>query len=414
MSILATGEIEKYLDPNLGDQGLVLTPILDRKQLGPCSVDVRLGNTFVIPGEVPMSYLDPTSREKTRLQLAKHQREVYIPFHECYILHPKSFVIGSTLEYVKFPKTLAGYVVGRSSWGLLGLMVATAHLVAPGHRGVITLQLTNEGNFPLALYPGMRIAQLVLHRVVGEPSEEPMSRYMGLTRVERSRIYEDEELTFLGRAPRPLMIGLTGPIAAGKNTAGRMIIEETGLTHVRMSLANVVKREAIKQEIEPTRDNLVEVGNNLRSTQEGGPYDIIARMLLHEERGRFDEDILFIVDGIRHPDEARALARVTRFFLVAVETDQDIRWKRVERRKRPYDPDEQKEFERIDKRDLGEDEPEWGQKIADTMALAKEWGQRYGTGFVVNGESEATIREGLVPLMRALRVRATQLGVQLP
>ena len=43
-----------------------------------------------------------------------------------------SDVLGATLEYLRFPRHLGGYVLGRSSWGRVGLLVATAIMVQPG------------------------------------------------------------------------------------------------------------------------------------------------------------------------------------------------------------------------------------------------------------------------------------------
>jgi dCTP deaminase len=60
---------------------------------------------------------------------------------------------------------MSGEALGRSSWGRLGLIIATATLVEPGFRGTITLELTNVATVPIVLYVGMRIAQIVLFRV---------------------------------------------------------------------------------------------------------------------------------------------------------------------------------------------------------------------------------------------------------
>ncbi len=57
------------------------------------------------------------------------------------------------------------FVVGRSTWGRLGLVVATAIGVHPLFAGTITLELRNLGETPLRLYPGERIAQLFFQRV---------------------------------------------------------------------------------------------------------------------------------------------------------------------------------------------------------------------------------------------------------
>src|SRR5262245_2416737 len=56
------------------------------------------------------------------------------------------------------------YVVGKSRWGRLGLIIATATQVDPGFRGCITLEIIHEGAVPLILYPVLPIAQLVFHQ----------------------------------------------------------------------------------------------------------------------------------------------------------------------------------------------------------------------------------------------------------
>ncbi len=78
-------------------------------------------------------------------------------------LHPDQFVLGATLEFIRLPATVGAYVLGRSSWGRIGLIVATAVMIQPGFTGAVTLELVNEGESPIALYPGSRIAQLAVH-----------------------------------------------------------------------------------------------------------------------------------------------------------------------------------------------------------------------------------------------------------
>jgi dCTP deaminase len=60
------------------------------------------------------------------------------------------------------------YVVGRSTWGRLGLIVATAIGIHPSFAGSLTFELRNLGETPLTLYPGQTIAQLFFHTVVDE------------------------------------------------------------------------------------------------------------------------------------------------------------------------------------------------------------------------------------------------------
>src|SRR5439155_26160938 len=100
----------------------------------------------------------------------RSQESIRISLHDQFIIHPGQLVLGATLEYLSLPKTVAASVEGRSSWGRLGLIIATACSVAPGFKGCITLELVNDGEVPLVLYPGVRIAQLIFHRTLKSAS----------------------------------------------------------------------------------------------------------------------------------------------------------------------------------------------------------------------------------------------------
>jgi dCTP deaminase len=104
--------------------------------------------------------------------LSEQRRPTMSPLHyvslgSSIILHPHKLMLGETLEFVRLPFDVVGYVVGRSSWGREGLVVATAIGVHPGFAGPITLELVNLGEVPICLYPGDLIAQLFLHRAEG-------------------------------------------------------------------------------------------------------------------------------------------------------------------------------------------------------------------------------------------------------
>jgi len=141
---------------------LVITPMLDRdRQVGAASVDLRLSSDFLIARRAEGSGIDPA--ESDERAISSRQERITVPFGERFWLHPQQFALGSTLEFLRMPPHLGAYVVGRSSWGRIGLIVATAIMVQPGYRGTLTLELINEGETPIALYPGLRVAQLAVH-----------------------------------------------------------------------------------------------------------------------------------------------------------------------------------------------------------------------------------------------------------
>jgi len=75
----------------------------------------------------------------------------------------------------------------------------TAGIVDPGYRGQITLELSNLGNAPVALKPGMRISQLTFTELKN-PAERPYgaergSKYQDQTGPQASRIQGDDEFS---------------------------------------------------------------------------------------------------------------------------------------------------------------------------------------------------------------------------
>ena len=157
---------------SIRDKRLVVSPILSGKQLGASSIDLRLGNVFLMARARGLSDVDPGrfahsddasgghALEQARRQ--KHER-FEVPFGQKFLLHPGMLALVPTLEWIKLPANLQGIVTARSSWAREGLSIATASLIHPGYKGVITLELANLGQIPLALYPGLRIAQIAFH-----------------------------------------------------------------------------------------------------------------------------------------------------------------------------------------------------------------------------------------------------------
>lgn len=196
--VLSKREIEYFLNEEKDpEKRIVISHISDpATQIGRCSVDIRLGNEFIITKETQIDVLDVAKREELKKNIMQYQEKIRIRYGEPFILHPKEFVLGASLEYVSLPLDIMAYVVGRSSWGRLGLVIATATLIDPGFKGVITLELANIGKVPLKLYQGLRIAQLVFHKLTS-PTEGYRGQYLTSTGPRFSEIYNDKEIPAL-------------------------------------------------------------------------------------------------------------------------------------------------------------------------------------------------------------------------
>lgn len=195
MSVLAKSEIEEYMKKLLLSERLTITPILEPDQVKENGVDIRLGNEFLVINRTTFAALDPSEKKEVERNIDRYQERIKVDLKEKFILHPNHLVLGSTLEYLSLPKDLSAYVIGRSSWGRLGLIIATAISVGPGFKGCLTLELENIGEVPITLYPGLLIAQLVFNKMEGKCDDYP-GRYKCPTGPEFSKILRDDDLDF--------------------------------------------------------------------------------------------------------------------------------------------------------------------------------------------------------------------------
>ena len=192
LAILSDKTIKEYLE----EGKIVIDPLKDEQQIQPSSVDMRLGDEFKVFKVIRKPYIDPKDEE----DIAEYMESSTVPEGEAFIIHPNEFALATTQEYVKVPDDLVARVEGRSSMGRLGVtMHVTAGYVDPGFEGRITLEISNIGAMPVALYPGQRVCQLVFETMT-TPAELPYghpkrnSKYMKQLKPESSRVKLDYEL----------------------------------------------------------------------------------------------------------------------------------------------------------------------------------------------------------------------------
>lgn len=159
-AVLTREALKRRLHGKDGKADLVVTPILDDKQIGDGSIDVSLGTQFITNLRPNVGQIDP--KELTSEHIRRFQKAVVVPFKEFSVLHPGGFLLGATLEFIALPTDLCGFVLSRSSYGRAGLLIATATYIHPGWKGCLTLELENLGEVPIVLRPGSYVGQLVL------------------------------------------------------------------------------------------------------------------------------------------------------------------------------------------------------------------------------------------------------------
>jgi dCTP deaminase len=193
MAILSDQDIKKHLS----EGKIVIDPLEDPdRQIQPSSVDLRIGSEFKGFRIIRKPCIDPLDPS----DLESYMESFHIEKGKPFIIHPGEFALATTHETVQLPDDLVARVEGRSSMGRLGItMHVTAGYIDPGFRGKITLEISNIGKMPVALYGGQRVCQIVFETMT-TPSKRPYghpdrdSKYMNQEKPVTSKIKQDYEI----------------------------------------------------------------------------------------------------------------------------------------------------------------------------------------------------------------------------
>ncbi|MFH0961775.1 MAG: dCTP deaminase [archaeon] len=128
------------------------------KHVGPGSVDCTLGNVFRVFRNVRDSEIDVRNPKA----LEKLSELINVGGGEFFLLLPHELVLATTREKVGISDKMVGFIEGRSSYARIGVAVhVTASFIQPGSYGIQTLEIYNLTNFPIKLYPGERVCQII-------------------------------------------------------------------------------------------------------------------------------------------------------------------------------------------------------------------------------------------------------------
>ena len=159
--VLSDRDIKKLIK----EKKLIFRPRISPAQISPASIDLKLGNVFKVFDITKECLLD-TKKGLPQDFIITYRIKEGAPF----IVHPNHFVLAHTREYIKVPENLVLRVEGKSTLARMGILVHTAGFVDPGYEGTLTLEISNQSNLPVALYPGMYICQIAVE-YLSSPAE---------------------------------------------------------------------------------------------------------------------------------------------------------------------------------------------------------------------------------------------------
>lgn len=143
-----------------------------------------------------------------------------------------------------------------------------------------------------------------------------------------------------------LVLGLTGPNAAGKSEVCKYLVSKGFYS---TSLSDILREIAKKEKILPIRENLIKLGNQLR--QKYGSGVLAKRLCAKIKKSRYNK---IVVDSIRNIGEIKELRKnfKNRFFLIYITAPKKLRFKFLLKRARQGDPKTYKEFLEVEKKEI--------------------------------------------------------------
>jgi len=159
-----------------------------------------------------------------------------------------------------------------------------------------------------------------------------------------------------------MYIGLTGYLATGKGVVSDFL-KEKNFSYA--SLSDVVREEATSRNLEHTRENLINTGNDLRKKHGAGYF---AKKIV--EKVNIQNDKNWVIDGIRNPLETIELQKLKNFYLVGITSSPETIVKRVLSRKRAGDSTTEEQV--IEKLNIekGENQPANGQQVTKCIDIS--------------------------------------------
>ena len=157
MTVLSKRSIKGYIKKGK----IKFIPSIKDSQIGRSSVDLTLDSVFWVFKDKYLSSLKPIDLKKTSYKTALKKIK-----SSSITLKSQEMCLGITKEKISITKDIVGRLEGRSRYARMGLAVhITSSIHHPGSKNAIVLEIVNMAPFPIKLNAGMRISQIVFHKI---------------------------------------------------------------------------------------------------------------------------------------------------------------------------------------------------------------------------------------------------------
>ncbi len=176
--VLTRNEILKLIK----EEKLLIEPF-DESIVRENGLDLRIGDEYAFYS-FENQVIDPT-----KIENVKELFSVIKAKDGKIVINPNSFVLLTTLEYVKFPENVVGFCNLRSTWARYGLSIPPT-IIDAGFEGNITIELVNASKNYIVLKPGLRFLHVVL--VETKSNVKYKGKYLGQRGVTLPKSLKEE------------------------------------------------------------------------------------------------------------------------------------------------------------------------------------------------------------------------------
>ncbi len=161
----------------------------------------------------------------------------------------------------------------------------------------------------------------------------------------------------------PIYLGLVGPIASGKGVFADHL-KELGFEYV--SLSDQVRQELLARGMEISRENLMNVGDEMRKLHGNGYWADRAMSTV------IDPSHNIVFDSIRNPGEIMQFRCIPKFKIIGVDApvEKRIIWYLERAKQRGEDNPDMGAFIQVSIRDRGVDQEAYGQQVDLCLRMA--------------------------------------------
>lgn len=164
LEILRSSKEEVSEHTKRGENSILISTEYDDfdqdRQIGNDSIDLRICNKGYVLND-NYEYINTLSEE----DFSRYYEEVHLDQERGYNLKPGEILFIGTLERIHLEGDLIGRVTGRSVFSRFGLSVhCTQDKFSSGINSIAALQIRNNSNVVLKIFPYQKLAQLIIEK----------------------------------------------------------------------------------------------------------------------------------------------------------------------------------------------------------------------------------------------------------